>query len=165
MAMPIVPKMAVSSSVRWLKWLGTRRAACTVMRTSSSEATPAMIVPARFTRRRHRSAGSCPMIHASAGAVVPTDSATSPASATPAGLKEAGDEAYRVLRDLIVEGNDSRRLRAEEPDHLALAAWSVVHGLGMLIIEGQVPAGRADPAQRRALTDVTVRLLETGLRR
>jgi len=83
----------------------------------------------------------------------------------PPGLKEAGEEAYRVLRDLIVEGIERGRLRAEEPDHLALAAWSTVHGLGMLIIEGQVAGARGDPTQRRALTEMVVRLLETGIRR
>ena len=82
----------------------------------------------------------------------------------PPGLKEAGEEAYHVLRDLIVEGIERSRLRAEEPDRLALAAWSMVHGLSMLIIEGQVPGVRGNAAQRRAVTDVVVHLLETGIR-
>ena len=83
----------------------------------------------------------------------------------PQGLKEAGDEAYGVLRGLIVEGTERGKLRAEDPDQLALGAWSMVHGLGMLIIEGQVPGARADIALRRALTETVVRLLETGIRR
>jgi len=85
--------------------------------------------------------------------------------AAPPGLKEAGEEAYRVLRDLIVEGIERGRLRAEEPDQLALSAWSTVHGLSMLIIEGQIPGVRGHQAQRRAMTDVVVRLLESGIRR
>ncbi len=83
----------------------------------------------------------------------------------PKGLQDAGEEAYGVLRALIVEGIDRGRLRAEDPDQLALGAWSAVHGLGMLIIEGQVPGARANPAQRRAVTETVVRLLETGIRR
>lgn len=83
----------------------------------------------------------------------------------PQGLRQAGEEAYRVLRDLIGEGIERGRLRAEDPEELALAAWSTVHGLGMLIIEGQVPGVRGDPGRRRALTETVVRLLETGIRR
>jgi AcrR family transcriptional regulator len=81
----------------------------------------------------------------------------------PPGLQQAGEEAYRVLRDLIVEGLERGRLRAAQPDDLALAAWSTVHGLGMLIIEGQIAGARGNPTQRRALTDVVVRLLEVGI--
>jgi AcrR family transcriptional regulator len=83
----------------------------------------------------------------------------------PATLQQAGDEAYRVLRDLIAEGIERGRLRAEDPDHLALAAWSIVHGLGMLMIEGQIAGAPGPAATRRALTDTVVRLLETGIRR
>ncbi|HEX4511783.1 MAG TPA: TetR-like C-terminal domain-containing protein, partial [Burkholderiaceae bacterium] len=83
----------------------------------------------------------------------------------PKGLQEAGEEAYRVLRDLIAEGIEHGRLRAEDPDQLALGAWATVHGLSMLIIEGQVAGVRAHPARRRALTDVVVRLIESGIKR
>ncbi|HEY4188115.1 MAG TPA: TetR/AcrR family transcriptional regulator [Polyangia bacterium] len=83
----------------------------------------------------------------------------------PASLRAAGEEAYRVLRELIAEGIEREKLRAGDPDQLALAAWSMVHGLGMLIIEGQLPEARANPAQARAATEGVVRLLETGLRR
>jgi AcrR family transcriptional regulator len=80
------------------------------------------------------------------------------------GLDEAGTEAYGVLRGLIVEGIEAGRLRAGDPDQLALAAWSQVHGLGMLIIDGQVPAPLvATAAQRRALTEGLSLLLEEGL--
>ena len=83
----------------------------------------------------------------------------------PPGLEQAGEEAYRVLRDLIEEGIERGRLRAEAPDGLALAAWSMVHGLAMLIIEGQVEGARTAPARRRELTEMVVRFLETGIRR
>jgi len=83
----------------------------------------------------------------------------------PVALQQAGEEAYGVLRDLIAEGIERGRLRAEDPDHLALAAWSMVHGLGMLMIEGQIAGAPGPAAARRALTDTVVRLLETGIRR
>jgi len=79
-------------------------------------------------------------------------------------LEQAGAEAYGVLRGIVSEGIGSGRLRAGDPDHLSLAAWSLVHGLGMLIIDGNVPPPLvATAAQRRALTEEMTRLLEGGL--
>jgi AcrR family transcriptional regulator len=79
-------------------------------------------------------------------------------------LEDAGAEAYGVLRDIVSAGIASGRLRAGDPDQLSLAAWSLVHGLGMLIIDGNVPPALvATAAQRRALTEGMSRLLEDGL--
>lgn len=79
-------------------------------------------------------------------------------------LDQAGEESYQVLRNLIVEGQEAGRLRPGDPDQQALAAWSLVHGLGMLIIDGNVPPDLvATPAQRRALTEGLTLLLEDGL--
>jgi len=79
-------------------------------------------------------------------------------------LEEAGTEAYGVLRNIVTEGIATGRLRAGDPDQLSLAAWSMVHGLGMLIVDGNVPPELvATPAQRRALSDGMSRLLEEGL--
>jgi AcrR family transcriptional regulator len=79
-------------------------------------------------------------------------------------LDQAGEEAYRVLRDLVGEGIATGHLRAGDPDQVSLAAWSLVHGLGMLIIDGIVPPALvATAAQRRALTEDLVRLLQEGL--
>ncbi len=83
----------------------------------------------------------------------------------PASLREAGAEAYHVLRDLVAEGVARGRLRAGDPDELSLAAWSLVHGLSMLLIEGQLPGAREKPGHVRAVTESLVRLLESGLRR
>jgi hypothetical protein len=82
-------------------------------------------------------------------------------------LREAGEEAYRVMRDIIEEGVRSGALRSGDPDQLSLAAWSMIHGLSMLIIEGQLPALGVDPADRASVsraTDAVTTLLETGLR-
>jgi AcrR family transcriptional regulator len=82
----------------------------------------------------------------------------------PPSLKAAGEEAYHVLRDIVVEGIATGRLRAADADQLALAAWSLVHGLGMLIIDGNVqPWLGADQTGVPALTDALIRLLEGGL--
>ena len=78
-------------------------------------------------------------------------------------LRAAGDEAYGVLRGLIVEGLGDGSLHGGDPDTLSLCAWSLVHGLSMLAIDGQL-APFADAAQ---LADQVTRrmlgLLETGI--
>jgi AcrR family transcriptional regulator len=84
--------------------------------------------------------------------------------AAPASLRAAGEEAYAVLRELVSEGIRRGRLRAADPEQLSLAAWSMVHGLGMLIIDGQVGTLRTDPAAARQVTETVVKLLENGLR-
>ena len=86
MAAPIVPNSPASSAVALLKWLGTPRAACTVMMTSSSAATPAITVPPSRTRRP----GICAMIQARAGAMSAIDVANL------AGFNQAG--APRICR-------------------------------------------------------------------
>jgi AcrR family transcriptional regulator len=81
-------------------------------------------------------------------------------------LRAAGTEAYGVLRELIDEGLRAHQLRPGEPDQLALAAWSMCHGLSMLIIGGQVPAAAVPrPQQVRALAETLADYLETGLAR
>ena len=83
-------------------------------------------------------------------------------NASPA-LRAAGDEAYGVLRGLIVEGLRDGALGGADADTLSLSAWSLVHGLSMLAIDGQLsPWGDAallaDQVTRRMLA-----LLETGI--
>jgi AcrR family transcriptional regulator len=81
-------------------------------------------------------------------------------------LQVAGNEAYQVLRELIVEGVRDHHLRPGDVDQLALVAWSMCHGLSMLIIGGQVPAPLvAKPEQVRALYETMNQSLERGLLR
>jgi AcrR family transcriptional regulator len=81
-----------------------------------------------------------------------------------AGLRAAGQEAYDALKGLVDEGLRTGALRPGDADQLAVAAWSQVHGLAMLIIDGQL-AGAADSTPAvRALTEGSLFALERGLR-
>jgi len=80
----------------------------------------------------------------------------------PAELTAAGDEAYQILRQEIAAGIGNGELRAGEPDQLALASWSLVHGLSTLIINGAIPAP-AGAAAERDLVRGMVGLLGVGL--
>lgn len=82
----------------------------------------------------------------------------------PPSLKAAGEEAYHTLRDLVAEGIGAGRLRGRDADTVSLTAWSLVHGLANLVIDGMVEPGlAADERRVRALTATVTDLLGQGL--
>ncbi|MFL5307923.1 MAG: TetR/AcrR family transcriptional regulator [Polyangia bacterium] len=76
----------------------------------------------------------------------------------------AGEETYSVLREQVADGIRRGHLREADPDDLSLVAWSTVHGLGQLFIDGQLTRRATSDQAARALVDSTVRWLETGFR-
>lgn len=51
--------------------------------------------------------------------------------------------AFQVLVDSIVEQQGLGLVRADDPRQLAQYIWSAVHGIAMLIIDGQLPPGQS----------------------
>lgn len=80
----------------------------------------------------------------------------------PAPLLEAGAEAYNVLREAVAAGIDSGELRKGDVDETALACWSLVHGLSMLIVDGAVPKPETRELER-GLSERLVGLLSRGI--
>jgi AcrR family transcriptional regulator len=80
-----------------------------------------------------------------------------------ASLLAAGQESFDVLRGLIAEGVRGGQLRAGDVDQIALAAWALVHGLALLIIDGRLAGLTDTPAAVRAVTDNLVRMLQRGI--
>lgn len=81
-------------------------------------------------------------------------------------LQAAGEASYQVLRNLIAEGVHSGVLRAGDVDELALAAWAMVHGLGMLAIDGALePKLQGATAFKQVAATLTALLQEGLLRR
>jgi AcrR family transcriptional regulator len=80
----------------------------------------------------------------------------------PPELMTAGMESYLVLREAVAEGISSGALRRAEIDEVALACWSLVHGLSMLIIHGAVP--KPETLQLEAkLTERLLGILAQGI--
>jgi AcrR family transcriptional regulator len=80
-----------------------------------------------------------------------------------ASLRAAGEEAFGVLRGIVESGMREGWLRSGDVDQVSLAAWSLVHGLSLLIIDGHL-AGRVDTdAAVRGLTDGFGAMLERGI--
>jgi AcrR family transcriptional regulator len=79
-----------------------------------------------------------------------------------AALRAAGDEAFGVLRGLVESGMREGRLRPGDVDQVSLASWSLVHGLSLLIIDGQLGGLVDTDAAVRRLTDGLAAILERG---
>ena len=74
-------------------------------------------------------------------------------------LQAAADAAYEELVGLIRDGQREGRLRAHPPEQLAYVAWATVHGLSMLLVEGQME----QPEDVEPLARLTTRALLEGL--
>ncbi|MCB1159401.1 MAG: WHG domain-containing protein, partial [Leptospiraceae bacterium] len=57
-------------------------------------------------------------------------------------LRVVSRRTYRQLRQLIHLGQDLSRITRGESREKTLAAWSVIHGVAMLFLEGRIKPGR-----------------------
>lgn len=73
-------------------------------------------------------------------------------------LKAAGDRTFAMLVQAITECQAAGQVRGGDPDDLAVAAWSIVHGLAALLVDGKLKdrAGTSAEAERlaHAVTDL-----------
>lgn len=80
------------------------------------------------------------------------------------GLAAAADEAYLTLRTAVADGLGRGDLRAMEIDTLALSCWSMMHGLGMLVVDRALPPVQRTPAAARATASALIGILFDGIR-
>lgn len=76
-------------------------------------------------------------------------------------LVEASRQAFMVLVNVIAEGQSAGVMRPGESKQLAWAAWSLVHGLAMVLIAGQLPV--TESREIDALSGFIVRVFIEGL--
>jgi AcrR family transcriptional regulator len=77
-------------------------------------------------------------------------------------LLRARADAHRASLDLIIEGQALGLLRAGDPMQLALVLWTSMHGLAVLLIEGQL--GRFErPTEATKLASLVSGLVLDGL--
>ncbi|OKH21054.1 TetR family transcriptional regulator [Hydrococcus rivularis NIES-593] len=76
-------------------------------------------------------------------------------------LSEAATTAFMVLVNVIVEGQKAGAFRAENPKGLAWVAWSLVHGLAMLLVDGQLQVPENSTVE--TLASFTTQMLTEGL--
>ena len=75
-------------------------------------------------------------------------------------LADAARQAFMVLASAIKTGQQANVIRSEDPQQLAWTAWSLVHGLAMLVMDGQVPV---TPEARADLSSFMTKVLIEGL--
>lgn len=78
-----------------------------------------------------------------------------------AALRASGERAFMVLHDLIAQGVSAGRLRVDLHGTHALTAWSLVHGLGTLVLDGRVQQIKSQAIA--ALADAAAGTLVNGL--
>lgn len=81
-----------------------------------------------------------------------------------AGLADASGQLAQTLAGIVASGQASGDIRAGDVGDLTLSAWSLVHGLALLIVGRRIPGMRMDAAfVKRAAAQCTTLLIE-GLR-
>jgi AcrR family transcriptional regulator len=80
-------------------------------------------------------------------------------------LRVAGMAAFQVLLDLVTAAQAEGAVGPGDPKLLALTAWSTVHGLARLMVDGAIPLEELpDPeTSARMVTQTLMNGLETGL--
>ena len=77
-------------------------------------------------------------------------------------LQDAADEAFSYLIDMVEYCQQEGLARAGHPLPLALAAWSTVHGLSMLLIDGCISPDVFEGTSQEAMIQSTLDTLLTG---
>lgn len=75
----------------------------------------------------------------------------------------AGKEAYGLLHATVAEGLARGELRGPDADTVAAAAWSMVHGLSMLLIDGALQRPGKPAPDGDTITPLLLHLLEEGI--
>jgi AcrR family transcriptional regulator len=78
-------------------------------------------------------------------------------------LDAAGDHAFGLLVTTIAEAQREGDIRRGDPEDLAVAAWSLVHGLSALLIDGQLKERASTAHEAEKLAARVAKILETGL--
>lgn len=76
---------------------------------------------------------------------------------------EVASRSFTLLVGIIADGQAAGQLRPGPPEQAALAAWSLVHGLAMLLLERQLDVLGGGAVEPMTLVDATTTTLSEGL--
>ncbi len=85
--------------------------------------------------------------------------------AEPTAVDETGAESYEPLVQAIAEGQASGQLIDGETGDLALGAWSAVHGLALLLVDGPLRLRVSEWHEAAPLAEAVIAVVLDGLRR
>jgi AcrR family transcriptional regulator len=78
-------------------------------------------------------------------------------------LKEAGARTFDLLVQAITDCQAAGQVQNGDPVVLAVAAWSIVHGLSALLVDGRLKEHVRSPAEAERLAERVTEILRTGL--
>jgi AcrR family transcriptional regulator len=78
-------------------------------------------------------------------------------------VRDAGLRAHHLLLETIVEGQREGVVRAGDPVDLALAHWSIVHGMASLLVDGLLTERARAPGGPAALGRLAAEQIRLGL--
>src|SRR6202043_1609738 len=79
------------------------------------------------------------------------------------GLRAAAERAFAPLIGGITDAQRAGRVRRGDAEEMAVAAWSLVHGLSALLIDRQLARRVTTAREAEILAGRLSRLLQTGL--
>ena len=77
-------------------------------------------------------------------------------------LKVAADRAFGLLRDSIEACQQVGAVRSDDVNRLAMIAWSLVHGLAALLIDGQLASVGVEGGEAQELAEVATTTIFDG---
>jgi AcrR family transcriptional regulator len=80
-------------------------------------------------------------------------------------LQRASSAAFQVLLDAILECQQAGLLAENDPQVMAMSAWSTTHGLASIILDGPVGTQLRNLEQAEPLAEAVLRTLMRGLER
>ena len=79
-------------------------------------------------------------------------------------LRASGDAAFDGLKNIIEEGQESGAFKQGDVETLALAAWSTIHGLALLLISGNLSEVLSIAVDASRVTKAVTTTLLQGLK-
>ncbi len=79
-------------------------------------------------------------------------------------LKASGDTAFAGLKTIIKDGQASGVFKKGDVETLALAVWSTIHGLALLLTGGNLPDILSMPVDTRQITNAVTTTILEGLK-
>ncbi len=77
-------------------------------------------------------------------------------------LAEAGQATFGALQTTLAECQSAGVLRPGDLQLMALTAWSLVHGLAMLFVDGQLAMMHLGPPEAERIADQVTQVLDRG---
>lgn len=78
-------------------------------------------------------------------------------------LKQAADEAFGILLNIVMNGQQAKIYRDADPYELTLTAWSTVYGLSLMITSGLLGERASSKSQIKKLGESIANTLLAGM--